>query len=80
MYGVYHGSKGIKHIAVKIHGFAKLLNRGLKFLGFNQVNDIYFDTLRVECDSALADKIKTIAEVNQANLRYFESGDLGITK
>ena len=79
MYGVYHGSKGIKHIAVKIHGFAKLLNRGLKFLGFNQVNDIYFDTLRVECDSALADKIKTIAEVNQANLRYFESGDLGIS-
>ena len=79
MYGVYHGSKGIKHIAVKIHGFAKLLNRGLKFLGFNQVKDIYFDTLRVECDSALADKIKTIAEVNQANLRYFESGDLGIS-
>lgn len=79
MYGVYHGSQGIKHIAVKIHGFAKLLNRGLKFLGFNQVNEIYFDTLRVECDFALADKIKTIAEVNQANLRYFESGDIGIS-
>lgn len=79
MYGVYHGSQGIKHIAVKIHGFAKLLNRGLKFLGFNQVNEIYFDTLRVECDFALADKIKTIAEVNQANLRYFDSGDIGIS-
>lgn len=78
MYGVYHGAKGIKHIALKIHGFAKLLYNGLEYLDFKQLNDIYFDTLRVECDSALADKIKTIAEVNQCNFRYFENGDIGI--
>jgi glycine dehydrogenase len=78
MYGVYHGSKGIKHIALKIHGFAKLLYKGLEFLEFKQLNEVYFDTLRIACDSALADKIKTIAEVNQCNFRYFKNGDIGI--
>lgn len=78
MYGVYHGSKGIKHIAFKIHGFAKLLDKGLQSLEFKQLNDHYFDTLRIECESALADKIRTIAEVNQVNFRYFEDGDIGL--
>lgn len=78
MYGVYHGSKGIKHIAFKIHGFAKLVDRGLQSLDFKQLNEVYFDTLRVECETAMADKIKTIAEVNQVNFRYFENGDIGI--
>lgn len=78
MYGVYHGSKGIKHIAFKIHGFAKLIDRGLQSLDFKQLNEVYFDTLRIECETALADKIKTIAEVNQVNFRYFENGDIGI--
>lgn len=79
MYGVYHGSKGIKHIAYKIHGFAQLLERGLLSLGFEQENNHYFDTLKVPCELALSDKIKTIAEVNEANLRYFENGDIGIS-
>ena len=78
MYGVYHGSKGIKHIAFKIHGFAKLLDKGLQSLGFKQLNEFYFDTLRIECESSLSEKIRTIAEVNQANFRYFEDGDIGI--
>ncbi|WP_268123413.1 aminomethyl-transferring glycine dehydrogenase [Roseivirga pacifica] len=78
MYGVYHGSQGIKHIAFKIHGFAQLVNKGLKHLGFNQLNDLYFDTLRIETDLAMAEKVKTIAEVNQVNFRYFEDGSIGI--
>ena len=79
MYGVYHGSKGVKHIALKIHGFAKLLEKGLAHFGFEQLNSLYFDTLRINCESALADKIKTIAEVNESNFRYFENGDIGIS-
>ncbi len=79
MYGVYHGSKGIKHIAYKIHGFAQLLERGLLSLGFEQENKHYFDTLKVPCELPLSDKIKNIAEVNEVNLRYFENGDIGIS-
>jgi glycine dehydrogenase len=78
MYGVYHGSKGIKHIALKIHGFAKLLEKGLASLDFKQLNEVYFDTLRIESEPSLADKIKTIAEVAEMNFRYFENGDIGI--
>ena len=78
MYGVYHGSKGIQHIALKIHGFAQLVDKGLQSLGFTQLNENYFDTLRIESESAMAEKIRTIAEVNQVNFRYFENGDIGI--
>ncbi|WP_339700434.1 aminomethyl-transferring glycine dehydrogenase [uncultured Roseivirga sp.] len=79
MYGVYHGSKGIKHIALKIHGFAKLLDKGLNSLEFKQLNEVYFDTLRIEAESSVSDKIRTIAEVNEINFRYFENGDIGIS-
>ena len=79
MYGVYHGSKGIKHIALKIHGFAKLLEKGLNSLGFNQMNEVYFDTLRIEAESSVSEKIRTIAEVNEINFRFFEDGDIGIS-
>ncbi|KYG84836.1 glycine dehydrogenase (aminomethyl-transferring) [Roseivirga seohaensis] len=79
MYGVYHGSKGIKHIALKIHGFAKLLEKGLTSLEFKQLNEVYFDTLRIEAESSVSDKIRTIAEVNEINFRYFENGDIGIS-
>src|SRR5690606_18278935 len=79
MYGVYHGSKGIKHISLKIHGFAKLLDNGLASLDFKQLNEVYFDTLRIEAESSVSDKIRTIAEVNEMNFRYFENGDIGIS-
>ena len=48
MYGVYHGPDGLKRIASKIHGLTKVADRALKEMGFNQVNESYFDTLRVE--------------------------------
>ncbi|MGW8122343.1 aminomethyl-transferring glycine dehydrogenase [Roseivirga echinicomitans] len=79
MYGVYHGSQGIKHIALKIHGFAKLLHKGLASLDFKQLNEVYFDTLRIEAESSVSEKIRTIAEVNEINFRYFEDGDIGIS-
>ncbi|WP_323757447.1 aminomethyl-transferring glycine dehydrogenase [Roseivirga sp.] len=79
MYGVYHGSKGIKHISLKIHGFAQLLEKGLNSLDFKQLNEAYFDTLRIEAESSVSDKIRTISEVNEINFRYFENGDIGIS-
>jgi glycine dehydrogenase len=52
MYTVYHGAEGLKKIAGRIHGLAKSLDAGLKTLGIKQVNEHYFDTLKV----AVADK------------------------
>ncbi len=48
LYAVYHGPKGLRQIATRVHGYAKMLTRELAKLGFRQVNDAYFDTPRFE--------------------------------
>jgi len=77
MYAVYHGPEGLKKIAGRIHGLAKTLESGLKTLGLKQVNENYFDTLKV----AVADK-KTIereALKNEINFKYFSDNHVGIS-
>ncbi len=78
MYGVYHGPKGLKDIALKIHGMAKLTEAGLSELGFGQQNDAYFDTLRVS-GAGLTAEVLEKAEAGEMNFRYFENGDIGIS-
>lgn len=78
MYGVYHGPKGLKEIALKIHGMTKLAEAGLKALGFEQKNEVYFDTLLIS-DSGLAAAISENAEAGEMNFRYFENGDIGLS-
>ena len=41
MYGVYHGPKGLKAIALDIHQNTMLLAEGLKQLGFVQKNSSF---------------------------------------
>ncbi|MFY0593783.1 aminomethyl-transferring glycine dehydrogenase [Roseivirga sp.] len=77
MYGVYHGPKGLTAIAQKIHGSAKLLANALTSLGVEQLNDVFFDTIRVKTDHS--DQIRSIAESKEINFRYFENGDVGIS-
>jgi glycine dehydrogenase len=67
MYGVYHGPKGIFHIAEKIHHHAQLTDRILKHLGFKQRNKTYFDTLSLEVTNA-KDLISAAAS-EEINLR-----------
>lgn len=70
-YAVYHGPQGLKKIASRIHGLAKLTSAGLNKLGLNQVNDHFFDTLTVRVeDTAALDAIREAAEAQQINLRY----------
>lgn len=78
MYGVYHGPEGLRGIARNIHGKAKLLSNGLGQLGWNQLNDVYFDTIQVESDADTASRIRTAAEAKEINFRYFENGNIGI--
>lgn len=77
MYGVYHGPNGLREIALKIHGMAKLTEAGLNELGFGQKNDVYFDTLRIS-EAGLTPAILENAEASEINFRYFENGDIGI--
>ena len=77
MYAVYHGPEGLKKIAGRIHGLAKVLDNNLKANGFNQVNSTYFDTLKI----AVADKktIEAAATKLEINFRYFKDNFVGIS-
>ena len=48
MYAVYHGPKGLKLIAERIHGLTVLLAESLEQLGYEQLNESYFDTLKFD--------------------------------
>ncbi len=46
-YAVYHGPKGLRTIAERVHRMAVLFARGLSDLGFEVVHDAFFDTVQV---------------------------------
>ncbi len=77
MYAVYHGSEGLRKIAGRIHALAVSLDAGLKSLGIRQVNENYFDTLKIE----VRDKkiIEREASKRQVNFRYFHDNHVGIS-
>jgi glycine dehydrogenase len=70
MYAVYHGPKGLKDIATRIHLLAVLLEKGLVEMGFAQLNENYFDTLNINVEDLNIDNLRSIAETNQVNFHY----------
>lgn len=76
-YAVYHGSEGLKKIGQRIHSLARILDNSLKAIGLDQVNKNYFDTLKVTFVDT--DLLKSIAENEGVNFRYFEDGFVGIS-
>jgi glycine dehydrogenase len=82
MYVVYHGPKGIKSIAERIHILTRFLNDSLKHLGYNQVNQNYFDTLKIsfsKTDKSLVSDIRKEAERQKINFRYNGDNSIGIS-
>ena len=73
MYAVYHGPDGVKKIAQRIHGLSVLLDKALTGLGYKQLNDVYFDTLKFETGD-LTGAIHAEALNNNVNLNYTGSG------
>ncbi|MBD3226045.1 MAG: aminomethyl-transferring glycine dehydrogenase [Caldithrix sp.] len=78
MYAVYHGPKGLKQIAERIHQNAVVLHNALQKLGYNQQNENYFDTLHVITDQAKQKKIVGLAAAKGIEMRRFDNGHLGI--
>ena len=79
-YAVYHGQEGIKNIASRIHSMTVLLEKQLTKLGFTQLNEQYFDTLRFSLPENISvQQIRTIALSKNVNLRYFEKGQVGFS-
>ena len=79
-YAVYHGAEGLKDIAGRIHASAGFLAKELEKLGYKQLNKDYFDTLKIELPEQVSvDVLREIALECRVNLRYFETGHVGIS-
>ena len=70
MYAVYHGPEGIKAIATQIHRHTQALSHNLKRLGYQVLNDSFFDTLSVEVSELEKVKIKMKAIGQKINFWY----------
>ena len=51
LYAVHHGPNGLKRIAERVHGLAKVLTEGLTRLGCQVTSEMFFDTIRVASES-----------------------------
>jgi len=77
MYAVYHGPSGLKRIASRIHASAQSLDRELRRLGYQQLHDVYFDTLKVAVPDSRT--IVTAAIKAGYNLRLIDDKHIGIS-
>ena len=79
MYAVYHGPKGIRGIADRIHSVATQLYAALKNSGYRILNDNFFDTLTLSFDDGtLLLNIKKEAEKQKINFWYGVPGQISI--
>lgn len=76
MYAVFHGPKGLKYIANKVHASAVTLADALNKLGVYQINTAFFDTISVKADAV---KVKAIAEKQEVNFFYIDNQTISIS-
>jgi len=76
MFAVYHGPKGLRYIANKVHSMAVTLADALNKLGVQQTNTSFFDTIVVKGD---AKKVRAIAERNEINFYYIDDETISIS-
>ncbi len=73
-YAVYRGPEGLKRVAENIHSLTGTLHEGLKSLGYEQVNDTFFDTLKIRVTAEQKEKIRELALAKEINLNYYYDG------
>ena len=78
MYALWHGPKGIKAIATRVHQSTTVLKQTLTALGFKVVNDTFFDTLLLET-GAQTDAVLKAARAARINLRSVSATQLSIS-
>ncbi|MGM0621189.1 MAG: aminomethyl-transferring glycine dehydrogenase [Bacteroidota bacterium] len=79
-FGVYHGPEGIKMIADRIYNIAAFLATEIEKLGYEQLNNNYFDTIRFKLPKHVKrEDIEWLSLELEMNFRYFENGEVGIS-
>jgi glycine dehydrogenase len=79
MYAVYHGPKGLRAIAERVHALTATLRGGLARLSLNVRSDSFFDTLCVEASEAVVSTWMTSAEAKFMNLRRLSATAVTVT-
>ena len=69
-YAVYHGPQGLKNIALRAHGLAKLTATALKEMGINVADQAFFDTIQVKMNEVSRERIRGLALGANMNFRY----------
>ncbi len=77
MYAVYHGPRGLRAIAERVHRLTSQLADGLRSLGLKISHQNFFDTVRVEVESS-AGLIEHAGKTG-CNLRPLGSSAVGIS-
>ncbi len=79
MYAVYHGPKGLRAIAQRVHALAAALAEGLRRLGPSVPAEPFFDTVRVDLGTRSADDVLAAAREKGINLRRLGDHAVGIS-
>jgi glycine dehydrogenase len=78
MYAVYHGPKGLKAIADRVHGLATQFAQGLQSMGITIEAKHFFDTVTFKCDQHYG--VAAHARDARMNVRqYAEWSAIGVT-
>ena len=77
MYAVYHGPRGLRAIAERVHRLTSQLADGLRALGLKIAHENFFDTIRVEVESSAL--ILEHAQKADCNLRALGPRAIGIS-
>ena len=80
MFAVYHGPEGLREIGERVHGMAWELSERLEQIGIRQINQSFFDTLRLDAGSPESCRtIRNAAEASHLNFRYLSDSEIGIS-
>jgi glycine dehydrogenase len=79
-YGIYHGPHGLRDIALKVHGSAKILSTGLEKLGFRTVYQNFFDTITVDVSNfASSNDVFDAAVAENCTIRVINENLVGLS-
>jgi glycine dehydrogenase len=78
MYAVYHGPQGLTRIAERVHRLTGILAAGLHKLGFEIINDSFFDTLTIHT-GLRTESIHANALNAGMNLRHVDEMHIGVS-
>jgi glycine dehydrogenase len=79
-YAAYHGPKGLRQIAGKIHGLTSILSKEVEKLAYHQTNALFFDTLKITLPAGVEQKvIESISHKHGINFRLISNNVIGIS-